>query len=203
MFNPTESESYFELWCNQRNIEFRRIQASRVQGRQRPDYAINLHRKWCVVEVKQIEPNDVDSDWAERVLGTSEYGRLAPGARLTKPIRKASDQLRKFSIRRFPTIVVLFDTTMRFHTNPRRVRAAMFGRPILWFTKRPNGNAQLSQTCSHEDATLTERENTSISAVAVLQRAADRDMIIDLYHNPFARVPIDRSCATHFVRKQS
>jgi hypothetical protein len=51
-------------------------------------------------------------------------------------------------------------------------------------------------------ATLTSRNNTSISAVAVLRQPSGSDLVIDLHHNPHARVPIPPTLSAPFVRKQ-
>lgn len=45
------------------------------------------------------------------------------------------------------------------------------------------------------------RHHTSISAVAVLRQPGSK-LIVDLYHNRFARVPIPRDSAAPFVRRQ-
>jgi hypothetical protein len=51
-------------------------------------------------------------------------------------------------------------------------------------------------------ATLTSSDNTSISAVAVLRQPSRSDLVVDLHHNPYARVPIAPVLSAPFVRKQ-
>jgi hypothetical protein len=49
---------------------------------------------------------------------------------------------------------------------------------------------------------LTRQDNTSISAVAVMRQPSGSALVIDLYHNPHARVPIPPTLAAPLVRKQ-
>jgi hypothetical protein len=50
--------------------------------------------------------------------------------------------------------------------------------------------------------TMTPEHNTSISGVAVLRQIGASEMVVDLYHNPFARVAIPPKLASPYVRKQ-
>ena len=49
---------------------------------------------------------------------------------------------------------------------------------------------------------LRRDKNTTVSAVAVLRHPSGSEMMVDLYHNPFAAIPIDPSIAEPFVRQQ-
>jgi len=95
------------------------------------------------------------------------------GKRLKGPFRSAKHQLRKFSSWGLPTVICLYDMTVSFHDESFHIRKAF----------RPN-------------------ENADVSAIAVLRQPMASEVIIDLYHNSFANVPIDPCLAAPFVRRQ-
>ena len=49
---------------------------------------------------------------------------------------------------------------------------------------------------------LRRYERRTVSAVAVLRQPSGSELVVDLYHNPFAVVPIDPVIAGSFVRNQ-
>jgi hypothetical protein len=163
MPNQTTAEVYFEQWCDQQGIEFRPI--SEARGR-RPDYAIRMVGGWCVVEVKEIDPSPADDALVRELLrGQSSARWVEPGVRLTGPIRKASRQLKKFSQRRFPTVVCFHDTTIGFHTEGFHVERAMLGDELLLFNAsgrkeidesflgtKPGGGATMTPATTHRSA---------------------------------------------------
>jgi hypothetical protein len=205
MTGKTTSEALFERWCHNQNLEVRRINVARVEKQKRPDYAIRVNDGWCIVEIKQIDPTKEDKKRLDTVLkGKIEGYWIDPGARLTRPMRKASSQLRKYSYRGFPTVVCLFDATASFHDASFQVVQAMIGKETLHFevSPDPKHDPQFLGLRHGRDATLTKTDNRSISAVGVLHQPTEDNLFVDLYHNPFARVPITREVATPLVRKQ-
>jgi len=126
------------------------------------------------------------------------------GTRLTRPMRCASDQLRKFSMRGFPTVVCFFDNTAGFYAENIHVIQAMAGKETLLFevSSDPEHQPRFLGVSLGKKATLTKIHNNSISAVAVLRQPLGSNLIIDLYHNRYARVPILRDRAAPFVRTQ-
>jgi hypothetical protein len=200
--NRTIAELYFEQWCDQQGVEYRRI--SEARGR-RPDYAIRMVGGWCVVEVKEIDPLPTDDALARELLqGQSPARWVEPGARLSGPIRKASRQLKKFSQRGFPTVVCFHDTTIGFHTEGFHVEQAMLGSELLVFDASGAQGIDDSflGTKAGGGAAMTPRHNKSISAIAVLHQIGTAGLIVDLYHNPFARVEIPPDIAAPYIRAQ-
>ncbi len=201
----TASENYFECWCRERQIVFRRIKEARVQGHKRPDYAIKIDGQVCIVEIKQIDQKPADDTLLQEIARSEVKPRwINPGARLIRPMRDASDQLRKFSMWGFPTVACFFDNTAGFYVESIHVIHAMAGKETLRFevSDDPEHQPRYLGTSFGKNATLTKLHNTSISAVAVLRQPLGSNLIIDLYHNRYARVPISRDRAAPFVRTQ-
>ncbi|MGB8840706.1 MAG: hypothetical protein WCC64_06520 [Aliidongia sp.] len=136
--------------------------------------------------------------------GKPSFRWINPSARLRQSIRDSANQLRKFSHRGFPTVVCLFDTTVGFYLERVHVAQALFGQETLHFevSSDPVHAPRLLGMRHGKNATLTSGNNTSISAVAVLRQPSGSDLIVDLYHNPYARVPIPNTLSAPFVRKQ-
>jgi hypothetical protein len=173
MSNLTTSEIMFERWCREHGIPFRRIKVARAQGHKRPDYAIKVNGGWCVVEVKEIDPTAEDDRLYQQIASNRVEGRwVDAGARLRKPIRDASDQLRKFSVRGFPTAVCLVDNTVGFYVEPFQVIQAMCGKATVRIavSDDPEYEARFLGMHHGKKATMTGQHNTSISAVAVLRQ---------------------------------
>ena len=86
----TTSELQFEHWCRLNGVDFRRIREARVQGHKRPDYAISILHRRCIVEVKQIDPTLIDTArYNDARSGISRFSWVDPGARLRQAIKDA------------------------------------------------------------------------------------------------------------------
>ncbi len=127
----TISEAAFEAWCSRRGLKVVRIRESQTSGQKRPDYALPLHPRWCIVEIKELDATPDDVSLLQEAQAGTGVRWIDPGARLCRPLRAASDQLRKFSKRGFPMVVCFFDTTASFHLERPHVLQAMFGRETV------------------------------------------------------------------------
>jgi hypothetical protein len=202
---PTTSELAFEHWCRAHGLEHRRIREARAPGHKRPDYAIRVLPYWCFVEIKELaETADDAAMLRELQSGKPSFRWIDPGARLRQSIKDSASQLRKFSYRGFPTVVCFLDTTVGFYLEPIHVAQAMFGRETLHFevSGDPAHEPRFLGMRHGKKATLTSRSNTSVSAVAVLRKPSGAELVVDLHHNPYARVPILHHLAAPLVRKQ-
>jgi hypothetical protein len=174
MPTSTTSEQYFKQWCRLHGIECRSIKKARAEGHKRPDFAIKVHEHWCIVEIKQIDPNPQDRNQLERASEKNEavsvWWKVGPGSRLIRGIRNAEHQLCKFSMRGLPTVVCFFDNTLGFYDKPRDVEQVM-----------------------------ARVKTNIISAIAVLREPTN--LVVDLFHYPGARVPIPPDSAARLVRK--
>ena len=200
----TLSEQLVEEFCHRHRIKWRRIKVAPTPGNRRPDYAINVGSGWCILEVKELAPADEDKACLEKLLnGIIEGEWVTPGKRLRGPIRSGECQLRKFAARHLPTVICLLDTTASFHVADFHVRAAMYGEETLHFAVSPaTGTGQFLGSAPGKNAMLRRNERTTVSAVAVLRHPSGSDMMVDLYHNPFAAIPIKPNVAAPFVRQQ-
>ncbi len=99
---------------------------------------------------------------------------IAAGKRLHDRFRSAEHQLRRFSARSLPTMICLLDTTVSFHDEGFHIHNV-----FRW------------------------NEKARVSAVAVLRQPSGSEVIVDLYHNQFADVPIRQDVAAPFVRRQT
>ncbi len=203
----TPSEFVFEGWCSSQGVTFKRIREAHTPGCKRPDYAIHLGPHWCFVEIKELaDKRDDENQNLQREVqaGVVSLRWVDPGARLRGPIKAASAQLRNASKRGFPTVVCFFDKTIGFHLEPSQVLQAMFGLESLHF-EISDGSAHKPRFLGARygrKATLTCQDNTSISAIAVMRQPSESALVIDLYHNPHARVPIPATLAAPLVRNQ-
>ena len=204
MSDKTLSEQLVEDWLDRNKIGWRRIRVAITPGNRRPDYAIWVGGNRCIVEVKELTPNDEDRNIIEDARAGVVEGRwVAPGKRLRPHIRSGEGQLTKFSARGLATIICLLDTTASFHDTDFHIRAALYGNETLHFVV-PEGSdtAEFIGSGPGRNAMLRRDERTTVSAVAILRRPAGSDTVVDLYHNPFAAIPIDPKSAAPFVRRQ-
>jgi len=194
----TQAEKLFESACTARGIAFRRIPTSKVEGKRRPDYRVDIPGCGAFVEVKQIDPNDADRRYETEMEtnGLAVFGGT-PGERLRKSIRDAAGQLKQGSLRGIATGVAIFDATRSLHyTDPYAVKTAMFGLDamVIGVPRDPNLSPYFKHMKGGGKATLTEEHNTSISAVIVI-RIVPPDVSpypqLLVYLNHFARVRIN------------
>jgi hypothetical protein len=127
----------------------------------------------CFVEIKELAetPDDVAMRH-DLQSGKPSFRWNDPGARLRQSIKNSAAQLRKFSHRGFPTVVCFFDTTVGFYLERVHLAQAMFCQETLHFevSGDPAHDPRFLGMRHGKKATLTSRNNTSISAVAVLRR---------------------------------
>jgi hypothetical protein len=204
MSEKTLSESLVEEFCHRHHIKWRRIKVAQTPGNRRPDYAIRVGGGWCILEVKELAPADEDKSRLEELRNGIIKGEwVTPGKRLRGPIRSGEGQLRKFAARNLPTVICLLDTTVSFHVADFHIRAAMYGDETLHFAVSPTtGTGQFLGSGPGRNAMLRRDERTTVSAVAVLRHPSGSEMMVDLYHNQFAAIPIEPGIAAPFVRQQ-
>lgn len=209
----TLGERLFEQACAATGIRYRRVRVAKVAGHKRPDYKVNIPECGAIVEVKEIEPNAEerherreleDAVKREGAPGAAALVarrmetpgvRRTPGARLRRPIRSANAQLHRSSLRGIPTAVAIFDTMFSLSdTDPYNVKVAMYGLDAM-IIGLPNAGApyRIGMKSGGKEV-LTEKHNTSISAVIIIRgfpAYMSREPLLFVYHNHFARVPLD------------
>ncbi|MGA8612962.1 MAG: hypothetical protein WB760_14945 [Xanthobacteraceae bacterium] len=192
----TLGETLFEQACAATGIRYRRFRVAKVAGHKRPDYKVNIPDCGAIVEVKELVPNAQERRAAaELAAGRMVGGTQTPGARLRRPIRSANEQLQQASLRGIPAAVAIFDTMFSLsYTDPYNVKVAMYGLDAIIMALPDAGAPYRIGMKSAGKEVLTEKHNTSISAVVIIRGfppSFDRVPLLFVYHNHFARVPLD------------
>ena len=154
-----------------------------------PDFTICLHDVRVVCEVKQIDPNA--EDLADLQVSSEEApGRLVPN-RLRGKLKDVSGQLKEACLLGHPTMLVVYDSTpLKMYLAHLDVVEAMFGAHSVTVTIPKQGGAEpiVSEPFFGGNRGLTPRQNTSMSALAILDSGPLSEMKLRVYHNPYASV---------------
>ncbi|MYA80735.1 MAG: hypothetical protein F4X39_09470 [Acidobacteriia bacterium] len=171
------SELLFEDYCKRVGIHCERIQEE--HGRT-PDYELVIDGQTIIAEVKEFTKNRDDTD---------------PGAGVRKKIQDSSPQIKARTAGRYPGMLVLYDNG-RIVPNflPNHIMTAMYGQMVLDIAIPRDISIKPYITGARlgPKKKMTEDTNTSISAIGALV-VTEPGLILKLhvYHNRFARVPID------------
>jgi hypothetical protein len=184
----TLSETLFEKFCSNSGINFVPI---RTRETKTPDYELTIDREQIIAEVKEIERNR-DEQESLRQHGREE-GRGTPGDRVRAKIKKASAQIKALTKGIKPSILVLFDCTWGGHLNQYHIRVAMYGLERIHISVPVNHYVRPHVTGMSygPERKMTEKYNTSISAIGSLFTPRRDEIIFEVYHNKFAAVPLD------------
>jgi len=180
----TKSESMFVAYCEANGIPFKRIPESTVRT---PDYAIQLGQVEVVCEVKQLEMSDSEKRaWQD--VRNKGVGAHWVQNRLRRRLKNVSGQLRAASSRGTPTMVVVFDNTpFQAELRHEDVVQALYGRLAYPVVVSGDGELALDAPFFGGDRGLTPTQNTSVSAVAVLEKLGE-GLSLRTYHNLHAVV---------------
>ena len=181
----TKSEQAFEAFCLQHRVACERIPEGKHPT---ADYSVQLGASTVHVEVKQI---DEDSQFGVLQLRT-------PGAHIRAKINDSRRQLQKSSELGFPTLLVIYnnlDPLQLFGTERHDYLAAMHGDLTL---VAETYSRKIVGPYNGRNQTLRPKQNTSISAVAHLS-AGGTVYSLDVYKNPYARIPFPRGSALPFI----
>jgi hypothetical protein len=191
----TESEVYFEKFCRRNDFALSPVS---VTSEKTPDYTLTREGQRVIVEVKEILSTAEERE-SERLLDERGIGNvidITPGARVRKKIADCSPQIRALTQRRYPGLLVLWEQGLCVgrHTESYHVRVAMCGLEEVIVTVPPiaSGQSPSFNGMKHgPKRKLTENANTSISAVAVLCVPERDRMLLQVYHNRFAAIPLE------------
>ena len=194
----TRGEREFEKFCRQNGIKLSHIQRDETKT---PDYEMITGDQIIIAEVKDIERNPAerksdeenDKEWGVgkvRDRGSDTGGKV--GDRVRNKIKKASRQIAGRTSGEYPGLLVLYEYDEHgfrpSHIDSFHIRAAMYGfdNVEIAVPNDPSNSPYATGIESGGSQRMTGRQNTSISAVAVLY-----DGRLLVYHNDFARVPLD------------
>jgi hypothetical protein len=194
MSKKTESEILFETFCAQIEIRCEPIPTKPKENEVTPDYDIYPNQQKVVIEIKQIDPNAEEITRqkivdAGGVAGTSG----TPGARVRSKIAAGAGQIRIRAKGKYPSILILYNNVpLSDHTHPYFIRVAMYGLEsiVLGVPKEMDRLPYLIDKKFGPRRKMTKNDNTSISAVAVLEKNAEGNLILFIYHNAHAEIPL-------------
>lgn len=200
MSQKSTSEYLFEKFCYLNELPCEKIEESSTQ---RPDYRVRISGQDFIIEIKQFDPNKKEKEVIDKInQGDHMAFSINPGERIRKAIHKANSQLKQLSNGKIPALLVVYDNITHapfwdhpneYHTNEYCVMTAMKGVDTIPISvpKDPKQSMTFGEVVSGGKRELRSDANTTISAIAVLKRFADDDIRLDVYHNPFAAVPIE------------
>jgi hypothetical protein len=191
----TKSELLFERFCRERDIELKRIPP--VRGRRSPDYEFCPCGERVVVEVAQLDPNDDDHQYGRKRDDGSFVGIGGSiGQRIRQKSTDKADQRKAWSKGALPAILVVYNNTgVRSYTSPEHICAAMFGF-VTYVIDVPTDPSKPNLVVDRKrgrGSRMTAVQNTSISAIAVLEEDTGRGLKLLVYHNKkeYATNPVD------------
>ena len=117
-----------------------------------------------------------------------------PGERIRREVREANRQLKKATGGNLPALVVIFNNTdCSLHTDPYAVMTAMQGIDTIQVTVPPNltESPTIGPTVSGRERGMRPDVNTTLSGIAVLRGNNPDNVHVAVFHNRFARCPLD------------
>ena len=187
----TVSETLFEEYCVCRALIYERIDEGNDQT---PDYRLEIGDVFLIVEVKQFEATNSEAAKLQALKeGELLILDVRPGARVRNKIGSAAPQLQKHAQGKHPAMIVLYNNRPFMLGNPAsdyEVRIGMYGlETIVW---NPGNRFEPPRVIDKRFGPmrkLTMEHNTTISAVAVLEKN-DNELSLTVYHNVHAAIPL-------------
>lgn len=201
MTNLTISERLFESLCATHNVPCRRIPSGTSKT---PDYEIILGAQRIVVEIKQLDENDEDKRINRALDATiANYGSSAPTARLRKQIAQGYRQLKSAAREGQQCLLITYNNSgfLNF-IDSFTVTTAMFGS--FGFGLGLTTARQIAVT-SHGflgGRKVTRNTCKQLSAIGVLNDTRADALSLEVYHNPYAVVPIPPSVIAPLAMSQ-
>jgi len=185
---PTKSELLFERFCREHGTEYKRV--PRAEGKRTPDYEFYPSGVQIVVEVAQLDPNDDDRQYSRKRDDGSFVGVGGTiGQRIRQKITDKADQLKAWTKGMAPTILLVYNNTdVRSYTSPEHVCSAMFGFQtfVMDVPADPSKPSSIVDRKRGRGSRMTTGQNTSVSAVAVLEEDSTNHLTMRIYHNHHA-----------------
>ncbi|MGV8932127.1 MAG: hypothetical protein ACOH1R_08505 [Luteimonas sp.] len=177
----TLSEELFAEFCRRAQIRCERIP---TEAGRTPDYDIFLGDLLVVAEVKEVDPPP---------RGPTGVYSFTIGKAIRHDLKKAGRQIKARAQDAAPGMVVLFEEQWQ-QVGAAQIRHAMYGAHTVDLHV-PTDRSEAPRFIGHRlggQRQTTEEHNTSISAVAHLDREGVDGLTLTVYHNRYARLPIER-----------
>lgn len=200
----TLSECLVERLCEERGIALGRIPEADSKT---PDYEMFPGDSPIIVEVKEIERNaeEIESD---RVMAERGWGNVighTPGDRIRAKIAAASLQIKARTQGKYPSLLVVFDARGEVpNLESYSIRVAMYGLEQVHIAVPPIGQGSPYATGMSygPKRKMTPDHNTSISALGAMVKLDRETIVLLVYHNAYARVPLDPARLSAFGIRQ-
>jgi hypothetical protein len=195
----THSEIFFKKYCARLEIKCIPFQTGESKT---PDYELIIDEQRIIVEVKEIDRNRSEHE-SLRQYGREEASGV-PGDRVRRKIWKASSQIIALTQEIYPSILVLYDLTRGGHLNPYLIRVAMYGLEQIdvMVPVNPSESPYYTGMSYGPKRRMTKDNNTSISAIGVLSTPRPYEIVLDIYHNKYAAVPLNPQLLTKYIIHQ-
>lgn len=181
----------FEAFCAARDIKCSRIPESREKS---PDYEVILLDRPVAVEIKQLEPNASDREIATQLATLGRAAFSVEMGRARDSITAAVKQLRPYTEKRIPGIVVLHDATgTANYLDPYNIAYCLYGAEKVRFSvpADPRQEIQHLGMSRGGGSVATPKHNTTLSAVGVLRHGWEPgELVLAIFHNLHAAVPL-------------
>ncbi len=204
----TKSEDLFEQFCTENNIRFSKIAEA---SQKTPDYQIGIDGCEIVVEVKQIDPSKEDKKLIEQLntTGMMSHGGT-PGNRIRSKIEKSVPQLANLAKNKFPAMLVIYNNLPFDLGDPTEhyfIEVAMFGLQlvIVNIPHDPKQSPKIMGDKFGPKRKMTVTDNTTVSALSILDKNRNNELSLRVYHNHFAAIPLSHGifksiqCCEYFV----
>ena len=190
MTRQTISEIRFEALCAAREVSCERLA---VGAQRMPDYEIFLGGQRVIVEIKQLDPNKQDKKINHALdSGTATPCVISPAQRLRNKISDGYKQLKSAAREGQPCLLVLYNNAgLLAFIDAFAITAAMFGTYGVRFGRAKAGEVREVGRGFTGNSRLTRNTCKRLSAIGVLHDASGDAPCLELYHNPFALVPIE------------
>jgi hypothetical protein len=183
----TLSEMLFEKFCSDSGIKCVPIQTG---GSRTPDYELMIDGQQIIVEVTEIDRNNNTKD-SNGLINPPGY---TPGEPIRTKIKKKLAQIKVRTEGIYPGILVLFDWgQISSYLDPYDIRVAMYGLEQIHINVPRNTEVSPYATGMSygPKRKMTHNYNTSISAIGVLSTPGPSEIVLHVYHNKYAAVPLD------------
>ena len=195
----TKSEKLFESFCNNNRIEAKKISETNENT---PDYEVKIDSKLVICEIKQLDVKKEESRERDKVLQGHAIVYY-PLNRTSNKLLDISRQVKEYAKKQIPTIVVLYNNVpLLEYLNHDEIFEAMFGSETNVVTFKNDEILNISQPSHGGNRRFTQTHNTSVSALAVLENKNDGILLMRVYHNPFAQVPLNPEICKSLPIKQ-
>lgn len=196
----TASEHQFESFCAAAGWHCVPVATGSMRT---PDYDLFVGGTKIVTEVKEIttdlHESSVPEYHDEHV--TVRVRTKTIGDQIRDKINKAAPQVKSRSAGIAPTLIVIYDLldpALRGNSEPLDFLAAMYGPPqAVLAVPQQHGEIYIKETKFGPGRKTTPNSNTSVSALASLWIGRDGQLSLDVYHNVFAKVPLQVRLLAH------